>query len=47
MNKILVAGAGHGGLVTAIHLAKNGYDITVIEKEKREAMGHDWHDWLK
>ncbi len=46
MSKIIVAGAGHGGLVAAIHLAKNGYDITVIEKQKRENMGHDWHDWL-
>ena len=46
MSKILVAGAGHGGLVAAIHLAKNGYDITVIEKENPDTIGHDWHDWL-
>lgn len=46
MSKILVAGAGHGGLTAAINLAKNGYEITVIEKNKREDMGHDWHDWL-
>ncbi len=46
MSKILVAGAGHGGLVAAIHLAKNGYDITVIEKDTPDTVGHDWHDWL-
>ena len=46
MSKILVAGAGHGGLVAAIHLAKNGYDITVVEKENPDTIGHDWHDWL-
>ncbi len=46
MSKILVAGAGHGGLVAAIHLAKKGYDITVIEKENPDTIGHDWHDWL-
>ena len=46
MSKILVAGAGHGGLVAAIHLAKNGYDVTVIEKKNPATIGHDWHDWL-
>ncbi len=46
MSKILVAGAGHGGLVAAIHLAKNGYDITVVEKGTPDTIGHDWHDWL-
>ena len=29
MKKILVAGAGHGGLTAAVQLAKNGYDVTV------------------
>ena len=46
MSKILVAGAGHGGLVAAIHLAKNGYNITVVEKDNPDTLGHDWHDWL-
>ena len=46
MKKILIAGAGHGGLVAAYHLAKAGYDVTVLERKKREEMGHDWHDWL-
>ncbi|MBQ7740235.1 MAG: NAD(P)/FAD-dependent oxidoreductase [Eubacterium sp.] len=46
MKKIIIAGAGHGGLVAATHFAKNGYDVTVFEKRKRENLGHDWHDWL-
>ena len=44
--KIIIAGAGHGGLTAAITLAKNGYDVTVYEKSNREAMGHDWHDTM-
>lgn len=46
MKKIIVAGAGHGGLVAAYHLAKAGFSVTVLEGKKRETMGHDWHDWL-
>ena len=44
MKNILVAGAGHGGLSAAALLAKNGYTVTVIEKENRSSIGHDWHD---
>ena len=44
MKRILVAGAGHGGLAAAALLAKNGFDVTVIERKKREEMGHDWED---
>lgn len=46
MTKFVVAGAGHGGLVAAINLARKGYDVTVFEKNKKEDMGHDWHDYL-
>lgn len=46
MGKILVAGAGHGGLTAAINLAKNGYNVTVIEEKPRNELGHDWHDSL-
>lgn len=43
--KILVAGAGHGGIIAAYHLAKNGYDVTVFEKKKRVSdLGYDWED---
>ena len=44
MKKILVAGAGHGGLSAAIRLANAGYDVTVYERQKRESMGYDWFD---
>ncbi len=42
--KIIVAGAGHGGLVAAAELSKAGFDVTVVEKRKREELGHDWED---
>ncbi len=44
--KIIVAGAGHGGLVAAAYLAEQGYEITVFEKKKREELGYDWHDTM-
>ena len=40
--KILVAGAGHGGLIAAALLSKNGYDVTVLERGKKGSVGHDW-----
>lgn len=42
--KIIVAGAGHGGLVAAAYLAEQGYETEVFEKNKREELGYDWHD---
>ncbi|MCR5042213.1 MAG: NAD(P)/FAD-dependent oxidoreductase [Clostridia bacterium] len=42
--RILVAGAGHGGLTAAAILAKNGYDVTVVEKSPLKSIGYDWHD---
>ncbi|MEI6578780.1 MAG: NAD(P)/FAD-dependent oxidoreductase [Eubacteriales bacterium] len=44
--KIIVAGAGHGGLVAAAYLAEQGYEATVFEKLKREDLGYDWHDTI-
>ena len=44
MKKILIAGAGHGGLVAAAKLASAGYDVTVIEKGPAGSPGHDWED---
>ena len=44
MNTILIAGTGHGGLVAGALLAQSGFDVTVVEKERREALGHDWED---
>ncbi len=40
MSKIIVAGAGCGGIVAAIKLAQGGHDVTIIEAKQREAMGH-------
>ena len=42
--KILIAGAGHGGLAAAGLLAKNGAQVTVIERFPEENLGHDWTD---
>ena len=47
MKQILIAGAGHGGLVAAVHLANAGHRVRVVEKGKRADLGHDWHDWLE
>lgn len=44
MKKIIVAGAGHGGITAALNLVKAGYDVTVYEKKKREDLGYDWVD---
>lgn len=42
--KIIIAGGGHGGITCGAILAKNGYDITVYERNKADKMGHDWTD---
>lgn len=42
--KIIVAGAGHGGIVCAAILAEKGYDVTVYEKNKYKDMGYNWTD---
>ena len=41
---ILIAGAGHGGLVAGAALAGAGHSVTVIEQNAREQLGHDWED---
>lgn len=42
--QILIAGAGHGGLVAGAILAKAGHSVTVVEQAAREQLGHDWED---
>lgn len=42
--KIVVAGAGHGGIVCAALLAEKGFDVTVYEKNKLQDIGMDQTD---
>ena len=44
--KILVAGAGHGGLTAAALLAKAGFRVSVLERHEKETLGYDWFDAL-
>ncbi len=44
MNKIIIIGAGHGGLQAGKVLSENGFDVTVFEKQSREYVGYDWCD---
>ena len=44
MAQFLVAGAGHGGLCAAMHLARAGERVTVVERQPEAALGHDWMD---
>lgn len=41
---IIVAGAGHGGLVAGARLSQSGHRVVVYEKNDREQLGHDWED---
>lgn len=47
MKKIVVLGAGHGGLVAAIKLSQAGYDITIVEKSEREKISFNWEDDIR
>lgn len=42
--KIIVAGAGHGGIAAAALLAKAGMDVTVYERGQKGTLGYDWTD---
>jgi len=42
--KIIVAGAGHGGIAAAALLAKAGMDVTVYERAGEGTLGYDWTD---
>ncbi|MBO4382565.1 MAG: NAD(P)-binding protein, partial [Clostridia bacterium] len=41
---IVIAGAGHAAMMCGATLAKNGYDVTVYERRKREDVGYPWFD---
>ncbi len=42
--KIIVAGAGHGGIAAAALIAKEGFDVTVYERGAEGTLGYDWTD---
>ncbi len=42
--KIIIAGAGHGGLLCAVKLAQHDFDVLVLERNVPETLGHDWED---
>ena len=41
---VLIAGAGHGGLVAAAKLAKSGFNVKILEKTVLENLSWDWED---
>ncbi len=44
MSKIIIIGANQGALVAGELLGKQGYDVTLYEKCKKENVGYPWHD---
>jgi len=44
MAGFLIAGAGHGGLCAAMHLARAGERVMVVERQPEAMLGHDWMD---
>jgi len=44
MARILVAGAGHGGLSAALELARTGHSVAVLERHPELNLGYDWAD---
>lgn len=42
--KILIIGAGIGGLYCAYILGMKGFDVTLLEERKQEELGYPWHD---
>ncbi len=44
MSNIIVAGAGHGGLIAAARLSAAGHNVTVFEKKQKDELGYPWQD---
>ncbi len=44
MSKIILIGANQGALVAGELLGKQGYDVTLYEKNKRDEVAYPWHD---
>lgn len=47
MKRIIILGAGLGGLVLANRLKDLDYDILIFEKRTREELGYSWYDSVK
>lgn len=45
--KIVVIGAGHGGLVAATHLSKSGYDVDIYEIKEKDSVSYPWYDDIR
>lgn len=46
MSEIIVAGAGHAGLVAAMKIASAGHSVTIFERNTREECGLDQWDYF-
>ncbi len=44
MSKIIIVGANQGALVLGELLGKQGYDVSLYEKNKKEDVAYPWHD---
>ena len=44
MSKIIVIGAGIGGLISATELGKAGHEVSIYEKSREGEVSYDWHD---
>lgn len=44
MRRVIVIGAGIGGLYAAKPLSELGYNVTVVEARAREDLGYPWYD---
>ncbi len=42
--KIIIIGAGHGGLQAAKVLSEKGINVVVFEGQSRDYLGYDWYD---
>lgn len=47
MTKIIIAGAGVGGLVCAQRLVKKGYEIILFEAKARNELSYAWYDDIR
>ena len=47
MPNFIIAGTGHGGLCTALHLAKAGQRVMVAERRPEAGLGYDWTDIIE